>query len=141
MKTTSRIVVRGLGILTMVLLVSPLLAGCSKKDEEPKVGIRSGRVVSYDKASGVVQMKVFDPDSKQEVTVPGTLAPNVEVIINGAVATLDDVKIDDKVKVTGTKIKEDGKRKFIVKKVEVDRPMTDTQPSSASAPTSSADAK
>lgn len=141
MKTTSRIVVRILGILALVLVVTPLLAGCGKKDEEPKVGTRSGRVASYDKETGIVQMKVFDPDSKQEVTVPGTLAPNVEVIINGAVATLDDVKIDDKVKVTGMKVKEDGKRKFIVKKVEVERPMTDTQPSSASAPADSAAAK
>ncbi|HOW69054.1 MAG TPA: hypothetical protein PKY77_00520 [Phycisphaerae bacterium] len=141
MKTTSRAAIRGLCLLALAMVFSALLTGCGKKDEEPKVGTRSGKVASYDKATGVVQMKVFDPDRKEEVTVPGILGPQVEVIINGAVATLDDVRIDDKVKVTGTKVKEDGKRKFIVKKVEVERPMADTQPSSASAPASSADGK
>lgn len=134
MKTTSETVVRGKSLAVLLLLVSSLLVGCGKRDEEPKVGTRDGRVASYDKETGVVQMRVFDPDRKEEITIPGVLGPQVEVIVNGAVATLDDVRIDDKVRVTGIKVKENGKRKFVVKKVEVERPMADTQPSSASAP-------
>ena len=65
--------------------------------------------------------------------IAGKLDPNVEILINGAAATLDDVKIDDKVLVTGRVTVKDGAMDMVATRVEIERPVTEASQSSAPA--------
>jgi len=110
------------------IVVISLLAGCSKDKERSKILQRPGRVASIDTQTGIVEMWTYSPKQKKEIKIPGTLDPNVEIMINGATASLADVNIDDKVMVTGRVIKTDGESKFMALKVEVTRPEATTAP-------------
>jgi len=110
------------------LLPAGLVSGCGKDEDEVKILERPGRVASIDKESGIVEMWTYVPKYKKEIKITGTLDPNVEILINGAAATLDDLEIDDQVMVRGKAIKKNGERKFIAIKVEVTRPVSTTAP-------------
>lgn len=129
----------GVLALTACLLGAGLWAGCSKDDDQPKVRTVPGRVAAVDPASGEVQMYYYNEKEKKEILVSGTLASNAEILINGRTARLEDVRVDDKMTVTGRIEKHDGERNLIAVKVEIDRPgeadsQPESQPTTASQP-------
>ena len=84
--------------------------------------------------TGVFEGWFYSHKQKQEIRLDGRLDPNVEILINGATATVADVRIDDKVTVTVREIKHSGgEREYIATKVEVIRPPAEPAPA-ASAP-------
>ena len=115
----------------LVTLAMPALTGCGKEKAKPEHDTRQGRVAAINKDTGVMEMWVYAPKLQKEMRVQGRLDPNVEILINGATATLDDVQIDDKVNVVVRMVKKDGERSFIATKVDVIRPVAET----ATAPT------
>lgn len=122
MKSLNRRDIRVSAWLGIFAVSTILIAGCSKKDEKPKYRTLTGRVCSINKETRIVEMWWFEPTRKEEVKIAGILAPEAEILINGIVANLDDVKVDDQVKVTGKQVKEEGKKKLIAVKVEIERP-------------------
>jgi len=109
------------------------IGGCGKSDDQPKPIQRHGRVASINKETGLVEMWYYHPKQKKEIKITGTLDPKVEIFINGALASIDDVQIDDKVLVLGRPAVGGSDRQFIAIRVEVERPITETSPA-ASAP-------
>ena len=105
-----------------------MFVGCGRDDDEPRVLARTGRVASIDKDTGVVEMWIYSPRHRQEIKIDGTLAPDAEILINGATASLDDVRIDDQVMVHGEALRDDLGMKLIATKVEVTRPVDMTTP-------------
>ncbi|HSW45902.1 MAG TPA: hypothetical protein VLM89_10055 [Phycisphaerae bacterium] len=126
---------RWLALVLGTLVLVGGLAGCGKDDDQPEFVERNGRVAEINRETGVVKMWYYHPREKKELVIPGRLDPNVEVFINGAAATPDDVMIDDEVKVLG-RIEGSGPNKQLVAvKVEVTRPVIESAPA-ASAPAS-----
>jgi hypothetical protein len=105
------------------LALAGTITGCGRDDEEPRVLARTGRVASINKETGVVEMWIYSPKHRQEIKIDGTLAPEAEILINGATADLDDVRIDDQVMVQGEVIRSDLGVRIIATKVEVTRPV------------------
>jgi len=122
-----------LALAVCAAALAAALGGCGKDDDRPKFIQRPGRVASINKESGLVEMWYFHPKQKKEMKITGTLDPKVEIFINGAVAAIDDVQIDDKVVVTGRTVGSGPDRQFIAIRVEIERPITETSPA-ASAP-------
>lgn len=114
------------GAVCGLLLVSflGLAGGCSKESETPKYRELHGRVSGIDSASGIVRMMWFNPKQNKDIELAGKLAPDAEIIINGATARLEDVHVDDKVTVTGREEKRDGERQLVATRVEVTRAAT-----------------
>ena len=67
-------------------------------------------------------MWTYSEKKLKEVEIEGTLAPNAEILIDGKTAKLEDVRVDDRVRVTGFIEKDDGQKALIATKVEVTRP-------------------
>jgi hypothetical protein len=104
--------------------IGMLLSGCSKDADTPKYRELKGRVAAIDQASGVVEMYYYNDKQKKEIRLSGKLAPDAEILINGATARLEDVQVDDSVAVTGRVEKHDGERQLVAVKVEVTRSET-----------------
>lgn len=110
-----------LTLLAAVLLTGLLISGCGKDKDEVKFHTREGRVAAINKETGAFEGWFYSKKHKKELKMPGRLDPNVEIVINGATASVDDVRIDDKVTVTVKEIKRRGERELIATKVEVTR--------------------
>lgn len=118
--------------VTVAVGLMLLAGGCRKNKEESKAVTRDGVVTAINLDTGVVEMTVFSPKANQDIAISGTLAPDCEILVNGAVATREDVKIGDAVKVTARRIKKsDTEMSFTATKVEVNRPFAETVPSAA----------
>jgi len=108
--------------LLAVFIFSVCMLGCGKDQDAPKYQELKGRVSSVDQASGVVEMDWYSPKQKKEIKLPGKLAPDAEILINGATARLEDIQIGDLVVVTGREEKHDNKKdRLVATKVEVTR--------------------
>lgn len=111
------------------LAMSALAGGCGKDDNAPKSRVLNGRVTAIDINSGIVEGSFYIEKQKTDIKLSGKLAPNAEIFINGKTAGLEDVLIDDRVKVTGLEERHNGEKKLIATKVEITRPTTQSAPS------------
>ncbi|HPD28934.1 MAG TPA: hypothetical protein PLL20_02985 [Phycisphaerae bacterium] len=127
MTTRSSIVV----IFAFWLLFGALLAGgCGEDSELPEYDQISGKVTRIEKTSGEVSMSYFSEKHRKPVEIHGRLSPEAEIFIDGVTASLDDVRIGDRVKVLGRVEKREGERNLVALKVEIDR----REPATSSAP-------
>ena len=124
-----------LGLLAAAVIFAASAAGCSRDSNKPKYVQRNGRVSAINKNTGEVRMWYYHPKQKKEMEIIGKLDPNVEIFINGAAAKVEDVKIDDNVRVTGRVTGSGTDMQFIAVRVEVEHPVTEVIPL-ASAPAS-----
>lgn len=115
-------------------------AGCGKGQEEPPYRVEPGRVASVDLNTSAVKMWWYSAKQQKEVLLEGILAPNAEILINGRTARLEDIRVDDPVRVTGRIEKREGQKTLIATMVEITRPETGvaepaTQPAKTAAGT------
>lgn len=125
-----------LALFTLIVAVSAFVSGCSKDKDKVESHVREGRVAAINKETGVFEGWFYSKKQKQEIKLPGKLDPNVEIMINGVIATVDDVRIDDQVRVEAKEIKRGEEREFIVTKVEVTRPEEEPLPTASPPETS-----
>ena len=97
MQNGTRLRTHALGLFTLVIAAGALVSGCGKDKNEVKYHKREGRVAAINQETGVFEGWFYSHKQKQEIKLSGRLDPNVEVLINGATATVADVRIDDKV--------------------------------------------
>lgn len=100
-----------------------LAAGCGSGDDRPEAEYDqiSGQVTSIDQGSGEVAMTYRSDKHGRDMTIQGKLAPEAEILIDGATARLEDVRVGDSVKVRGRVEKRDGSRNWVALNVEIDR--------------------
>ena len=113
----------------MVISVLPavflgLMGGCGKDSEMPKYKEVEGRVSSINLETSVVKMLWYSDKRQEEIELEGKLDPNADILINGVVAQLKDLRVDDRVKVIGRIEKSDGARTLFATQVNVTRPQT-----------------
>jgi hypothetical protein len=98
------------------------LTGCSDRGNKvPKVLRLEGIAQRIDLQSKEVSMKVKRDDGKED-TLSGTIRDDTEVFINGRQQKLGDVREGDRVVAYVQKDKSGDSGKYIVTKVEVERP-------------------
>jgi hypothetical protein len=103
------------------VLAFGLSAGCAKDSERPEYDQISGVVASIDKSSGEVTMSYFSEKHQKQVQIRGKLAPEAEILVDGATARLEDVRVGDRVKVRGRVEKKDSDRNWVALNVEISR--------------------
>lgn len=98
----------------------------------------TGVAESIDEQSNQVSMRWYNDRKQREEIIKGVVTDQTEVLINGCVARLVDIRVGERVKVTGRIMKEPDEGPYIATRIEVTRPDADTMPSSRSTTTRSA---
>lgn len=108
-------------LASALLVVGGLLSlsGCGKSESEREYNVITGTALGIDEATGKVAMNFFNKKKQIEMKVEGTVVPQTEILINGRVAELNEIKIGDQVVVTGYKEGEGSRRRLVATKIEV----------------------
>ena len=114
--------------------------GCRREDSGKEYRTISGTVLSVDEATGKVAMLFFNKKKQMEMKVEGTVTAQTEILINGRVAQLSEVKTDERVVVTGYIEKDGARKRMVATRVQVEREGW-TRPKATSGPASGPVAK
>jgi hypothetical protein len=114
---------RTLRVSTMVVLAGGFLAvgACGSKNPEPEHGMIEGVAETIDPNTNQVSMRWYNPKKQADVRISGTVTDQTEILINGRVARLEDIRVGEKVKATGRLIKESGTPQLMATRIEVTR--------------------
>jgi len=97
------------------------LAGCQKREPEREYQTITGYALSIDEASGKVAMRFYSKKKQLEVELVGTVTAETEVLIDGRVAQLSEIKVGEEVVVTGYREKDGERRRLVATRIEVER--------------------
>ena len=98
-----------------------LLSGCSEEAPERKYRVLEGTAEKIDLKTGQVSMNYFSKKRNQEIAVEGRVTDETEVLINGRLARLEDIRPQEHVRVTGYKEGKGANALVVVTKVEIER--------------------
>ncbi len=126
------------GIVCAGLIAIP---GCQSRSTEREEMTVNGTALEIDEATGKVSMKYFSKKKQLEITVSGYVTPETEIIINGRLAKLNEVKIGEQVQVTGYIEKIGDTKRMVATRIEIERPEWTRGPSSTTKATSKPVAK
>ena len=102
-----------------------LCGGCGEKEQQAEIITLGGKVAKIDRTSdttGKITVLYFSEKQKQDVTGMAQVVKETEIIIDGAAATLKDLREGDHVRGEVRVDKQGGKRVQTVVKAHVDRP-------------------
>jgi hypothetical protein len=110
-------------ISTMIAMAAGfvLCGACGHKNAEPEHRIIEGVAESIDVGTNQVSMRWYNPKKQSEMLVSGTVTDTTEILINGRVARLEDIKVGEKVKVAGRIVKDSGSVQLVATLIEVTR--------------------
>ncbi len=97
------------------------LTGCRKEEDEREERTIKGTALNIDEATGKVSMRYYNKKKQITMTLEGNVTPDTEILINGRVAQLNEIKSGEQVFVTGFTEKTAGQRKLVAMKIEVQR--------------------
>ena len=115
--------------LVIFTVVAGLVAMVGCRDQKPSVSILplEGKVEKVDvrpDGTGSITILYFNEKKGQEVADKGEVTKETEIMINGAVGTLADIKVGERVR-GEVKIEKVGEeRKYTAIKINVDRTLT-----------------
>ena len=81
----------------------------------------TGRITAIDLEAGTVSMSYYNEERKEETTLEAQLAPDAEVLIDGATAPSEDLRVGDRVTATGRQEDRDEDRVLVVTRIHVTR--------------------
>jgi hypothetical protein len=113
----------GASVLSIFLLAMGFagLAGCRHQKTEKEHRTMTGTVTNIDEATGKVAMTFYSKKNQKDVPIEGAVTPQTEILINGRVSKLGDVKIGEQVVVTGYLEKTGPKQRIVATKVQIER--------------------
>jgi hypothetical protein len=106
----------------LLLGTTLVIVGCSKKNEEPEHRQIEGTVEKLDLRTGEVAMRFFHRKTKTEQVISGIVTDQTEVLINGRIAELKDIRLKERIKVTGYRKGSGSNAQIVALKVEIERP-------------------
>jgi hypothetical protein len=127
--------------LVLMAVTGLLLAGCSDRSKKaPKIRKKVGIATRIDLKNNSVAM-IWKDEKGNEYPLEGTIRETTEVLINGRDQKLEDVRVGDKVTVSGFKEGKGAEEKLVATKIEIERTRdsdwkTASQPAPAVKPTS-----
>ena len=98
-----------------------LLSGCSEEAPDRKYRVLEGTAEMIDLKTGKVSMQYFSKKRNEELAVEGRVTDTTEVLINGRLARLEDIRPQEHVRVTGYKEGKGVNALVVVTKVEIER--------------------
>ena len=113
------------GMIIMLLAVVFLVPGCRTDDEGVKVESLEGKVekiVLNRDGTGEITVAYFSEKHNQDVTGTGMVTKETEIMINGVVATLGDIREGERVRGEVRIEKIGGKKVKTALKINIDRP-------------------
>lgn len=113
------------------------VAGCYEKKEPPAYKTITGTAEQIDENTNKVSMRWYNERRQREEIISGEVTDQTEILINGRVARLNDIRIHETVTVLGRpkNEKDEGAGGYIAARVEVIRDESQTS-APASQPTS-----
>lgn len=111
--------------LVCVLTWAVILGGCKKNEESPKIQSLKGKVEKIDinpDGTGRITILYFSEKQDQDITGTGLVTKETEILINGAVASLSDIREGEHVRGEVRIVKKGDKRTQVALKIYIDRP-------------------
>lgn len=107
-----------------------LVAGsaCRRNEPAPIHRTISGTAESIDEASNQVSMRRYNDKKQRDEIVSGVVTDQTEILINGRVARLGDIRVGDRVKVVGRVLREPSDAPPIATRIEVTRDEFEVDP-------------
>ena len=114
--------------LSTVIVVLPLclvvLPGCGKKEDSRQHLRREGIIERIDLDRSEVTLRYYSEKHKIETTVTGKATPETEILINGVLSSLDQLRVGERVSVIGWVRGHGDKREVVADRVNVNRAET-----------------
>ena len=115
-----------LRVLILACLVLPV-GGCGDKESAPELITLEGKIEKIERTSdkaGKVTIVYYNERQKQEMTGSGSVTPETEIMIDGAVGTLADLREGERVRGEVRVEKKGGKKMQTIVKIVADRAKT-----------------
>ena len=107
-------------------MVIPILfvafPGCSKEDDKPETRQLVGTAEKINLETGEVALRFFHEKSGSEQIIEGSVTDGTEVLINGKVAELKDIRLKERVKVIGYRKGKGAGARIVAIRIEIERP-------------------
>lgn len=108
-------------VLILLAIAAIGMGGCSDDTKKAKkIRTVEGIAKMIDLKNNLVSMEIVDKEGRSR-EIPGSVREDTEVLINGRMAKLDDIREGDKVRVSGYREGKDEEMKFVATRVEVQR--------------------
>jgi len=124
--------IRSIVAALAIVAAMSTLPGCKDKAEGPAVFPLEGKVEKVElnspDNSGKITVTYYNEKQRQEVTDTAQLTPETEVMVNGALGTLRDIKIGEKIRGEVRIDKKGGDRVKTVLKIRIDRAKAENKP-------------
>lgn len=112
---------RSLLVLSIASAVS-LFSGCSEDKKKTHVEEVAGTIERIDHAAGIVAVRSYSPKHNKEMVFEVEVTPETELLINGSIATLRDLKIGESASGSVRIVQKEDKTRIITAvKVRVER--------------------
>ena len=108
-------------VLGLLCAAAWLLPGCAEEAPKRKYRVLEGTAEKIDLKTGQVSMNYFSKKRNEELAVEGRITDETEVLINGRLARLEDIRPQEHVRVTGYKEGKGVNALVVVTKVEIER--------------------
>jgi len=114
-------------VLILLALLPVLCGGCGEKQKQAEIISLEGKVEKIERTSdttGKITVAYYSEKKEQEIHVTAQVTKDTEIMINGAAATLKDLREGERVRGDGRIEKKGGKKDPVqtVLKIHVDRP-------------------
>ncbi len=109
----------------LLVSLSLLCGGCGEKEQQAEIITLEGKVAKIDRTSdttGKITVLYFSEKQKQDMTGMAQVVKETEIMIDGAAATLKDLREGDHVRGEVRVDRQGEKRVQTVVKMRVDRP-------------------
>jgi hypothetical protein len=107
--------------LLVVLLAVAAMSGCAKKEKETEVIDVEGTVEKIDLPGRAVVVRTYNRKHDREIRATVHVTDDTEILINGALAKLSDVKVGETAFGTVKIIKRDEVPRYVAVRVRVER--------------------
>ena len=101
-----------------------MLPGCGKKEDSRKPLPREGVIERIDLGRSEVTLRYYSEKHKIETTITGKATPETEILINGVLSSLDQLRVGERVSVIGWVRGHGDKREVVADRVNVNRAET-----------------
>src|SRR3990172_4553002 len=112
-------------VLILLALLPVLCGGCGEKQPQAEIISLEGKVEKIERTSdttGKITVAYFSEKQKQEIHGTAQVTKETEIMIDGAAATLKDLREGERVRGDVRVEKKGGKKEQSVLKIQVDRP-------------------
>jgi uncharacterized protein YdbL (DUF1318 family) len=123
---------RWLSLVSLLLVWS--LVGCREDKPQQRTVPVSGTIEKIDLAKRTVEVSAYNEKTRREDQYTVHVTDDTEVLVNGSIARMEDVRVGERAEGTIKIVKENGSKRFVAVQVNIDRAEIIKAPEAASAP-------